>query len=438
MPGTDGWPTTQSLIPLIRTNSIAPPLQSLTSTDRLVLDRVDLYLSRGLLLKKWWEQTDISNAYEDKFELERTFNRPDSSYGFFGRAQVGRELLPVMGNVQTMFYDQPKVSNTARSGETAASLGQQIREFVLHYFMRVSSFRQPEAFAAGQRFASDAWTARFSACPRTSIVREGFGFSQLYYKSAATGEIGKFGDDERFRIVDLREVGPKYEWLVFKVRIFDFSLKLRPFGDEGPELVFGLDEESYLIMHPEFVVDGQPASSGVLGRYGLGYAFIKSPTRSLLAYGPGEFDAAFELIQFNVLESGTVQVRMVFVVNRPARIVNLPIAPLDWGWRAADVASLGLVSRLFAPLKVALDGLPGLGAEVDPVYAFIEVLNALTANQAAEQLCFSKEQLDKTFLLQHFMQHYQTIAGSLLTWRQIADWLDPDSLPEWVVSGRSS
>jgi hypothetical protein len=40
-------------------------------------------------------------------------------------------------------------------------------------------------------------------------------------------------------------------------------------------------------------------------------------------------------------------------------------------------------------------------------------------------------------LIQHFMQHYQLMVGSLLTWRQIPSWLQRDQghLPEWVIRG---
>jgi hypothetical protein len=57
---------------------------------------------------------------------------------------------------------------------------------------------------------------------------------------------------------------------------------------------------------------------------------------------------------------------------------------------------------------------------------------------AAKDLCISKEQLEKDFLVQHFRQHYQMIVGSLTTWRRIPDWLDATSLPDWVRSGVSS
>jgi hypothetical protein len=53
-------------------------------------------------------------------------------------------------------------------------------------------------------------------------------------------------------------------------------------------------------------------------------------------------------------------------------------------------------------------------------------------------LCISRDDLEKEFLAQHFMQNYDLIVGSLQTWRQIPDWLDSAGLPEWVVKGVSA
>ena len=66
------------------------------------------------------------------------------------------------------------------------------------------------------------------------------------------------------------------------------------------------------------------------------------------------------------------------------------------------------------------------------------MLNFLTAGQAGRIFGLSKDQIIKEALFIHFLQHYQTIVGSLQTWRQINDWTAADELPEWVVSGRSS
>ena len=88
-------------------------------------------------------------------------------------------------------------------------------------------------------------------------------------------------------------------------------------------------------------------------------------------------------------------------------------------------------------MKNVLDRLPTNVTTIDPVFPSISFVNALTGNQAAETLCLSRETLEVEFLVKHFMQHYETLVGSLLIWRQVRDWLDSAAIPEWVVAGRS-
>ena len=406
-------------------------------SDLAILERVEEFLARGLVLKRWWDKAFLTSSFAERFDLARAFNQPDSSFGFFDHVPCNSETLSVMGNFQDMFYDRPRAP-VHLATELAGWMRDQIREFVLHYFMRVSSFRQPEASVETGRPATPPYLERLSWCPRENIVRQGFGFSQLYYKRRDTGQIGKFSSAEEFAIIDLREIGPKYEWIVAKVRIFDFNFRFKPLGPDGPEVVFGLNEESYLVLSHDFIVDEDNPSPDLLGEYGLGYAFIRSPTQGLIGYGPGQFEAAIELINFRVRKDGQIGVRMAFVVNRPTRIANVAFDPVDWGFQFADLMSFGMTSRLLAPVKDALGRLPLRVGGFDPVYGFIALANAVTGGQAAQQLCISREQLDKDFLVQHFMQHYVTIVGSLLTWRQIPNWLDAAALPDWVVAGRSS
>jgi hypothetical protein len=407
----------------------------LTDRDRLIIQRVDSYLSAGLALKRWWDETSSANGFRQRFELQRVFNRPGGSFGFFDEVSFDGGTLPVMGSFQEMFYDQPRTPTNLQE-EAARWMRAQLREFVLHYFMRVSSFRQPEAYVERGRPAPPRCLEGFSWCDEQDITRQGFGFSQLYYRLRETGRVGKFQDE--FAVIDLRELGWKYEWIIAKVRIFDFKFTFRPFGPDGPEVAVPLSEESYLVLTEDFIVNEDEPSPGVLGQYGLGYAFIKDPTEGLFAYGPGQFDAAVETINFQVLESGEVRVSMVFVVNRPERIVNVSLDPVNWSFRFADLFSFGLTSQLLAPLKDAFERLPTSVGSFDPVLAYVALANTLTGNRASQELCISREQLEKETLVKHFMQHYTTVVGSLLTWRQIPDWLDSASLPEWVVTGRSS
>jgi hypothetical protein len=409
----------------------------LTDEDRLILDRVEGALADGRALKRWWDRT-YPDGFAERFELERVFNRPDSSFGFFDQVQLDRSPLPVMGNFQDMFYDRTRTP-TSLDPQAALWMRDQLREFVLRYFMRVSSFRQPEVYVEARRPAlRPSYLERLSWCPEPNILRQGFGFTQHYYKLRDTGRIGKFPAESESAISDLREIGRRYEWIVVKVRIFDFSFSFRPFGPNGPELSFPLTEESYLVLSRDFILEEDAPAPDCLGRYGLGYSFIRDPTQGLIGYGPGQFRAAIEIINFDVSKRGEIRVSMIFVADRPERIANVSLNPVDWSFRLADLFSFGMTSQLLGPAKNTLQRIPTVVDSFDPVYGFVSLINALTANQAAQQLCISREQLEKDFLAQHFIQHYVTVVGSLLTWRQIPDWLDAANLPEWVVRGKSS
>jgi len=304
--------------------------------------------------------------------------------------------------------------------------------------MRISAFRQPEAYVESRRPTLPAYLSSLSWCTHPEELRQGFGFKQCYYKLRESGVIGKFPESEASAIVDLRDVGRTYEWIVLKVHIFDFSVKFQPFGSNRPELSVPLTEESYLVLSRDFILNENNPSPHCRGRYGLGYAFIKDPAKGLIAYGPGRFKAAIEIINFEVSKRGEIGVSMIFVADRPERIANVSLDPVDWTLRLADLCSLGMTSRFLAPIRNSVEqGRPGVGS-FDPVYGFISLVNGLSANQAEKQLCISREQLEKDFLAQHFTQHYATMVGSLLTWRQIPDWLDSAALPEWVVTGKSS
>jgi hypothetical protein len=406
----------------------------LSSDDQVIIDSVENYLAEGLDLHRWWEDEGAQGRYEKRFELQRSFNRPAGSYGFFARARVHGREMPIMGNVQDMLYDQIKAPAEVAREHIEWTRGQ-LREFVLRYFMRVSSFRRPQAAVTGGGPPVPTWLSRISWCPESEVLREGFGFAQLYYKTL-TGEIGKFSDTSR--IVDLREVGEKYEWIILKVRIFNFSVPAKLLGPRGPELLFNLDEESYVVLSRAFIRDCKQPYPGMLGEYGIGYAFIKNPKPGFLAFGPGEFAAAIQLIQFRISESGEINVHMVFVVNRPEKVSSVSVDPLDWSLRLGEIASLGLAAPWLNPLRAALSRVPAYLGTFDPVLSYVDLMSFLTSGQSEEKLCICREELDRRFLLQHFMQHYETVAGALFTWRQIPDWLNTAALPRWVVMGRSS
>src|ERR1700738_87910 len=91
-----------------RNGSVRRPAGDLGAADWALLATVDRYLSDALLLKKWFERADCDRRYARCFELERTFNRPDKSYGFFDEVELSGGRVPVMGSVQDMMYDRPR------------------------------------------------------------------------------------------------------------------------------------------------------------------------------------------------------------------------------------------------------------------------------------------------------------------------------------------
>lgn len=396
------------------------------------------YLQRGRDLLHWWKARSDGGSFASRFELGRTFNEATESYGFFDTAEVGGESMPVMGNFQEMSYDRPK-SAPQGSGAAAGWLRDQMREFVLRYFMRVSDFREPEGFAETWRPPLSTIFEMLSWCPEESEELRGFGFQQLVYKERGGG-VHPFRHEERYRIVDLRDLLERYEWIVVKVRIFDFRVTVRPFGAGTPEISLPLQEASYLVLSRDFVEIEEEPEPGVLARYGFGYAFVRDPRPGMLGYGPGQFDAAIETIHFHVADDGSVRVPMVFVANRPERVATVEVDPWRWsvelGRRLGDLATLGLADRWIAPMARMMGAVPRPRLRFDPVLGYVRFADAVSGGMAASRLCIDREQLEKDFLVKHYMQHYQTIAGSLATWRLIGDWCDEASLPAWVVEGR--
>ncbi len=413
----------------------SPAQEGLSEVERDHLRAVDLYLERGQELVRWWRRARQNDRFERRFELASTYNRPDSSFGFFDESSVGGSPMPIMGNFQEMQFDRVKVP-AAQRAESANWIQQQIRQFVLRYFMRVSDFRQPQVVVDRDSKEPPALLKPVSLCSEKQPSKIGFGFTQHYYKLRESGEIGRFPAEEQSRIIDLRELGGRYAWIVVKVKIFNFSFAYRPFPG-GPSLTLPLAEESYLVLSRDFILDEEKPSAGELGHYGIGYSFLPSPKPGLLAYGPGRFAAAIELIDFHVHTDGRVRVSMAFVANRPERILDLPLNPLIWGLDLSDLVLPEEAGPLLWSMRRALSSMPLFGAMVDPVYVSLDLANLVSGGLASRELCWDRETLELEFLAKHFMQHYETVVGSLQTWRQIPDWLDEAALPEWVKRGHS-
>lgn len=192
-----------------------------------------------------------------------------------------------------------------------------------------------------------------------------------------------------------------------------------------------------MVLSDAFVERREAPEPGVAGRYAFGYAMLRRPEeRGILAYGPGRFDAGFQLFEFTVHDAGEIRVRMPFVVNRPERLVDVSLDPFQWGLTVTELATFGLARPWVDPLRRIARAMPWGRLGIDPVFSSVALLNLATFGQASRLYCISREQLEKLMLIFHFNQYYAMVTGSLLTWRQVPDWLDRPALPEWARTGR--
>ncbi len=420
--------------------------KTLTETERQLLEATPGALRDAVDLLQWWQKADASRSYKYQYPETETPHRPgDLSYGFYDDVPLTSRAqpitVPINGNVQEMFYDDPKSPPGEELEQVAADLmHEQIREFILKYFMRVSDFRQPELVEEDKKDTGEI---------------TGFGFSQLFYKRVGSDEIGRFDESEEDAIVELtefetgRDGEAPYEWIILKNPIYGFGFDFKPFGKildkligvSGPEVKIPAAVFNYLVISKDFVVNEEYATDpkdpdAVRARYGFGYAFVNDPEPSVYGYGPGELEPAFEQLVWEVRNSGEVRVKAAFVAQEPTAVLNLSVDPLAWGFQFTKALG-GEVPEVLQPLQKAWTQLPFSNLTFDPILPTVRFLNLVTLGQAAK-VGISKDHIIKEALFIHFMQHYQTIVGSLQTWRQIRDWLGKaEPLPEWVVSGRS-
>ena len=336
----------------------------LTDEDRDLLSGVDAALTQGVALKRWWEETNATRSYAKRCELVREFNESDSSFAFFDEVSLDGQTLPVMGTVDQMWYDKQKDKPSER-------LRDQFREFVLHYYMRVSSYHPPAAIVAtGQSRHSDvqSFFQPLSWCPAGAYSLAGFGYSQHYFKLKDSGLVGKFRERDWYKIVDLREIGKTFEWIIAKIHIFDISLAFKPFGPQSFTIDLPQAEEFYLVVSPEFVTCQDNPAPGVQGRYGFGYAILRrEQDQRLLARSADVFQTGFQLLNFELDDKGQSTVQLAMVINRPRRILDMDLNPMKLGLGLADLMSFGFASRLFSSVSGMLESLsPRLG-NFDPV-----------------------------------------------------------------------
>lgn len=412
--------------------------QGLTEEDLEVVAGAQRALDGGVELKKWWDNIDEADragcdSYQNKFDEASVHTRPeDHSFGFFETAELAAGKTKVIGNVQQQLYHRPK----AGSPELVRD---QIREFVLRYFMRISVYRTPQPQPPKSQAQGPL---KFLSCyPGAEDYKlQGFGYSQRFYKKRDLSEVRSFHEAEQKAILDLRELQEDYEWTIIRNPIVDFAMSLRPLGVRGPDLNLPIPSAAnWLVMSPDTITIDDNPGKGMLGRYGIGYAFMKEPGKpGMFAYGPGQLEPTVQTLIWEVHENGDVITRMSFISSAPNALLSVSFNPLDWGFMATELLTAGQFSSYLAPFRRAANRLPFSNLKFDPVFPAISALNIMTLGAVGRKLGISREEINKTLTYEHFLQHYHAVLGSRQTWEMFSDWTDESKLPAWVKEGESA
>jgi hypothetical protein len=409
-----------------------PASAALNAEDQAILDNVPAAIAQGRDLKAWWERARKIPELLGRFPVSRQFHQPNVNFGFLHDAVLRAGVLPVAGVTQDQLFDFPKVP-AGMSGRDPQWVRDQAREFMMRYFMRLTYTAVPNLVPQGPEKQPPRALAPLSRCGPGGAKSYGWGYEQWYYQLAGSGEIGKFPDSQRYQTIDLREIGPKYSWVVFKIDIFHFDFTIPPVPT-GPQLQIPMPQPVYAVCTPDFVVNQENPRPGVLGEYGYGYSVVPNPNyKTLFAAGPSKITNTIETLHLRVLDTGEVRAHMDFVTPQPPQI--LEFKPVEWSFRIADLFTFGAASTLLAPVKRVLEGFE---PDIDPVYTSVRLLNLLTLGVAADDYCITKEQLFKLLMVLHFTDAFNMFTMTASHFRMVPDWTDTQSLPDWARYGTFS
>lgn len=422
------------------------PDAELDPDDRYVLRHIPKAYDDGVVLKRWWEKTYARDSFRQKFQLVRQLNQPSESFGFLDSVLLDGSQVPIGGEYQHDFFDQPKApADVSLANEWIKA---QLRIFALRYFLRVSALHATTAFPQRIGPRADPLFPFLSACSKLEDERQDIGFTQLAYKlEGDDDEIHAFPKSEQSAFVDVREIGEKYAWVLAKARIFQFQLTFYPFGEKFFPVTFAdPNEYLYLLFTPYFVSVEEPEEKraerrpdgrdvGLLAEYGFGFSIVANPSsKDVFTEGPQVFTTGIQFFKFQLWEDGQIWVRMVFLANQLTHIFQFPLDPLYWTFKLGELTAAATKSSLLPFFQGAVDRLP-LGPTIDPVFGSIRLLNAVTGGLAGRDYCISIDEVQRDVLVKHEEVFSEMISDAGRTWRQIRDWLDTDALPVWVRRG---
>ncbi len=440
--------TIESEVPHTPARADFSEVTDLTDIEHTILSNAESSLHDGLRILKWWQKADAEASIAETFPMMREPALPvdpigvfdayatgTNSYGFFDHVPLNEGRLPVLGVVQDMFYDRFKAA-PAQTAEAAEAMRKQVKDYMLEYFMRSCSTRLETMYAnPGQKTS----TSPYNLCVNPEPAKNGFDYTQLFYKESATNKVRRFPAEDARKIIRLDRIGKELAWILIKIDIHNFGLSTQVGSYEGPTIYAPVGEQVYVIIHPDLIANRENPSPDVLGEYGYGYTFIGNPrVHNIWGYGPEKLTQAFEFLHFRVKKNGEVWVKMGFAANMPDRIV-LDLNPAELGVIIGNtISGKNLGTKLFQPFLDLYNNSVFCYFQPAPVLDGLDLANIASFGMAAKQLGLSGKQFIKSIMSAHHLMLYDFILQTLPTFKLVPDWTDASTIPEWIVEGNSS
>lgn len=273
---------------------------SFSSQNKLLVDTAERAVRTGRELFSWWKAREAAGDLR-KFSLLSKEQPSVGMLGFYDEIELGGKKTSVMGCLQRARF---------KRGQTITTEAEAMEAFCMTRFMRVCRTKHPDGLAGG------------------------FGYRGVLHKLRDSGEYGPIEEVAEGPILDLGEIGKRYEWALLRIDIYDFYRSLPGMGKFAKFISKFMREAMYVAVHQDYFSGAQSPVEGAVAEYRFGYTVLPynlEPT--ILGYGPGRLSAAVKQFRFILLENGDLEIQINFVASPRSQKILFLFGGFDPGYR---------------------------------------------------------------------------------------------------------
>ncbi len=288
--------------------SSAPPgiPDSFSAHEKFLVQKAEEAIVNGVELKDWYEtRFDEGRINLTTIDIGKPFRLKNRVRVFFDTMKMHGTPTSIMGCVQEGEFTRLEGGSKRRM----------LREFVMKEFLQRAHWTSEDGHPGG------------------------FGIEQSLCR-AADGSYQRIREGLRYSLLDLRELGPTFRWILLTVQIHDFVMEFGPIRKR-------FKEAACVVLDSAFTYSIENPTPDCEIEITIGYPFVDfAPIPNVFGFGPGKFGAAIKLYTFLAMRNGDVRTRMAFMAAPRCEKVfdfgkNVP-DPVYGGAALASAVTFGL------------------------------------------------------------------------------------------------